>query len=398
MPSLRNSFLNSINTSSIGDFIISVKKIIGHGIATPSDLRFIADRTLQCVNKLNLSQTTSLLHSFSIVIYRNFQVFTCLTGRIRSLLDSEPPSIYDTIKIINSCGRLHYSDSELFKTLLNFVKTNLDNIKAKDVVSILHSLTKLRYNDHELLSELSLVPLNDLTQISEGSLANFSISTSKIYTVENTEKYELLNEGEKILSHLLPEIKSRASISSSLDNLRHILALSNMKHLLNNQEELNECISQLIKFINPSVLFYEHLVILLECFSRVNYTNLHLIENILSNLLNKRTEANSTPELDLRILSYLKSITLSTKTHEFLMKQILDNLSKITKIHPRLTNQTFSLINSINVNPDPFLKNLETFLEKKIPRFDQDTISKIKESIQRSNTNWTQLESIIEST
>ncbi|XP_951786.1 uncharacterized protein TA15905 [Theileria annulata] len=385
MLSLRNLFLNSANTSSIDDFIISVKKIISH-----------ADRTLRCVNQLNLSQATTLLHSFSIIIYRNFQLFTCLTGRIISLLNSEPPSVRDSIKIINSCGRLHYSDSQLFKILVNFIKTNLDNIKSKDLVSILHSLTKLRYNDHELLSELSLVPLRVLNEINEISLANFSISVSKIYTHENTTKYELLNNGKKVLSQLLPEIKSRASISSSIDNVRHIVALSNMKHLLNNEEELNECIGQLMKFINPTVLYYEHSVVLLECLTTANCLEPELVEILLSNLLNKRTETNSTPELDLRILNCLKSIPPSNKAHQFLMEQILDNLSNNCKIHPRFTKQTFSLINLIKADPDPFLKNLENFVQKKGPKFDQDTISKIKETIEKSNRNWKELESSIE--
>ncbi|UVC49812.1 hypothetical protein MACK_003927 [Theileria orientalis] len=397
MKPIKNHLFNNFKTLSPNEIPYLIKKCIYQGFTSPDDLKLYSEKAYQYIDEFSLSHTTSLLHSFSIPIYRNFQLFTTLTNRIRNQLKLESPSLEYSVKIINSCGRLHYSDSELFPILLEVVKANIESIKTKNLVSILHSLTKLRFLDVELLSNLSLVAVKGLDEISDVALANLSIATSKIYTFENTGNTQLLENGRKLISQLLPEIKSRSRVSSPLDNLRHVIALSNMKHLITSGFDLKECLDQLFKFINCSVLYYEHLILLLECMNTLDYTNDHFVlDNLVPSLLNKRTERNATAELDLRLLRCMAAMGNLSRSGEFLLDQVLENLSKRIWRHSKLIKHTFNLVNAMEADPMPFLRGLEEYLEKSNRELDTEAITEVKSSIQRSKENWNNLESLME--
>nr|PVC54892.1 hypothetical protein MACL_00000002 [Theileria orientalis] len=304
----------------------------------------------------------------------------------RNQLKVESPSVEQSIKIINSCGRLHYSDSELIETLVGIVKANIETITTKNLVSILHSLTKLRFPDVELLSSLSLVAAKGLEEISDVALANLTIAT------------KLLENGRKLMSQLLPEIKSRSSTSSPLDNLRHVIALSNMKHLITSELDLKECLDKLLRFINCSVLYYEHLILLFECVKTLNYTNEDFVfDNLVPSLLNKRTEHNATAEFDLRLLKCLSGTGNLSRSSEFLLDQVLENLSKKIWRHPKLIKHAFNLVNTTEADPTPFLKGLQEYLERSNKQLDSGATAEIKSSMQRSKEEWNKLELLIES-
>ncbi|BAM40704.1 conserved hypothetical protein [Theileria orientalis strain Shintoku] len=398
MKTIKNQIFNNFKNISPSEIPFLIKKCIYQGFTFPDDLKFFSEKTYQYIDEFKLLHITSLLHSFSIPIYRNFQLFTTLSNRIRNQLKVESPSVEQSIKIINSCGRLHYSDSELIETLVGIVKANIETITTKNLVSILHSLTKLRFPDVELLSSLSLVAAKGLEEISDVALANLTIATSKIHRSEFTGNAELLENGRKLMSQLLPEIKSRSSTSSPLDNLRHVIALSNMKHLITSELDLKECLDKLLRFINCSVLYYEHLILLFECVKTLNYTNEDFVfDNLVPSLLNKRTEHNATAEFDLRLLKCLSGTGNLSRSSEFLLDQVLENLSKKIWRHPKLIKHAFNLVNTTEADPTPFLKGLQEYLERSNKQLDSGATAEIKSSMQRSKEEWNKLELLIES-
>ncbi|UKJ90822.2 hypothetical protein MACJ_001757 [Theileria orientalis] len=319
-------------------------------------------------------------------------------SRIRNQLKQEFLTLEYSIKIINSFGRLHYSDSDLLPVLVEVVKSNVESITTKNLVSLLHSLTKLRFPDVELLSNLSLFAVKGMDEISDVALANLSIAASKIYTSENTGNTQMLENGRTLISQLLTEIKSRSSVSSPLDNLRHVIALSNMKHLITSGFDLKECLDQLFRFINCSVLYYEHLILLLECMKTLDYTNGHFVfDSLVPSILNKRTENNATAELDLQLLRCMVSMGNLGRSGEFLLDQVLENLSKKIWKHSKLIKYTFKLANRIEADPLPFLNGLQEYLEKSNRQLDSEATAEVKLSIQRSKENWNKLESLMES-
>ncbi|EKX73104.1 conserved hypothetical protein [Theileria equi strain WA] len=401
MQKIRNILIDRVKNATHENFPSIVRKAIHEGVVKPEDLRYFADRTRDFLDKLTIPQITSLLHSFSLPIYRNFELFTNLTNRLHVLLSDSIPSVEDNIKIINSCGRLRYTCSHVLDILVKHLEGDMDLIKPRSMTAILHSLTRLKYHDLKFLEKLAVCMLSGLPQLTEVEFANFSIAVSKVYVQINNqgesdaEKTPSVEQGEIILSAIVTEILNRAPLMSPMDSLRHIIALSNLKNV-HGEKNLSTCVTELAKRINCAVLYYEHLVLLLECLVSLNvYLPSFLFPSLIPSILDKRDDpkiaSNITLQIELRLLDSITTFPSINESCNILVENISTNILNLLEESPQLIKYVFEIFNKMQLDTDDLLQQLESLLENK-PKFgnflDKDAKIHISTSISKSSQQW----------